>query len=108
MVEIERVIDLWGEQPLTVVAGDLNPEQGDPPDYPPRVPERFDEIARLLDAGLQPTTDLTTCAAPTSNDNCSDYVLVTPDLEPVDYHLVDVPGFDHRMLVTDLAIIPAD
>ncbi len=107
MTEIGRVIDLWDDRPLTIVAGDLNPKQGDPPEYPPRVPGRFEEIARLTGAGLTPTTDLSNCSQPTSNANCSDYIFVGPGLEPSTYRVVNVPGFDHRMLVADLRVTPA-
>ena len=38
LAEVDRLADLWGGEPDAIVAGDLNPKQGDPPDYPPRIP----------------------------------------------------------------------
>jgi endonuclease/exonuclease/phosphatase family metal-dependent hydrolase len=101
--EVQEVLDLWAGAPLTILAGDLNPAQG-PPDYPARVPEDFSELQPLLAAGFTTAADLTGCDRPSSNDNCSDFVFAGTGLEPRTMDVVAVPGFDHRMLVTDIGV----
>ena len=108
MAEVDRLVDLWGGEPDAIVVGDLNPKQGDPPDYPPRIPGQYAEIDRLVDAGLTSAADLGDCSRPTSNDNCSDYIFTGAGLRTVSYEVVEVPGFDHRMLVADLRLRPGD
>jgi endonuclease/exonuclease/phosphatase family metal-dependent hydrolase len=99
MEEIDVIIDEWNGNSATVLAGDFNPKQGDPPEYPVRRPGEFDEIAALLGAGFTTMSDLDACRAPTSGSNCSDYVFVSPDLEQTDYRVGEQFG-DHRMVVT--------
>ena len=98
MTEIGEVLEHWGGAAATVLAGDLNPKQGDPPEYPPRVPREFEEIAALLAAGFTTAQNLETCDPPTSNDNCSDYILVGPGLSQASFEVGENFG-DHRMLV---------
>jgi endonuclease/exonuclease/phosphatase family metal-dependent hydrolase len=98
MTEIGEVLEHWGAAAATVLAGDLNPKQGDPPEYPPRVPREFEEIAALLAAGFTTAQNLETCDPPTSNDNCSDYILVGPGLSQASFEVGENFG-DHRMLV---------
>lgn len=72
-----------------------------PPEYPPRVPGEFEEIARLLAAGFTTAQNLEACEFPTSNDNCSDYILVGPGLSQPSFQVG--PNFgDHRMLVAEV------
>jgi endonuclease/exonuclease/phosphatase family metal-dependent hydrolase len=99
--EIDRILAYWDGAPATVLAGDLNPKQGDPPEYPVRRPGEFEEIAALLEAGFTTAANLDACSPPTSNDNCSDYILVGPDLTEASYTVADPYG-DHRMLVADV------
>ena len=65
---------------------------------------RFEEIRVLLDAGFVTTQDLDACTAPTSNRNCSDYVLATPDLEVGPVAVLATDLSDHRPLVTTIAV----
>jgi endonuclease/exonuclease/phosphatase family metal-dependent hydrolase len=98
--EIELIIGEWGGARRTLLVGDLNPRQGDPPLYPTRRPGEFAEIRALLDAGFTTAQDLAACSEPTSGRNCTDFVLVSPDL----HQAVSVPAedgkFDHRPVVS--------
>jgi endonuclease/exonuclease/phosphatase family metal-dependent hydrolase len=91
----------WNGSPRTILAGDLNPMQGDPPEYPPRVPGLFVEIRALLDAGFTTAGELDACTRPTTARNCSDFILVSPDLGQRSLEVADLFG-DHRLLVTDV------
>lgn len=101
LAQVRELVTQWTGRDV-VLAGDLNPRQGDPPAYPPRVPATFDEIRLLLDAGFTTAVDLSTCDTPTSNRNCSDYVFVGGTLRATSYAVVGGRG-DHRMIVTDVA-----
>ena len=103
LAEIDRVIAAWGRGKATVLAGDFNPKQGEPPQYPTRRPRSFAEIAALLNAGLTSRADLDACSAPTSGRNCSDYVFVSPDLTQTSYVVVDSSASDHGLTVTNIA-----
>ena len=100
--EIEVILQYWDQAPQTVLVGDLNPRQGDPPEYSERRPGEFEEIARLLEAGFTTAANLEACDPPTSNDNCSDYILAGPGLTTTSYTVGENFG-DHRMLVADVA-----
>jgi endonuclease/exonuclease/phosphatase family metal-dependent hydrolase len=101
MKEIDEILAHWNGAFSTVLVGDLNPKQGDPPEYPPRVPGQFEEIARLLAAGFTTAQNLEACEPPTSNDNCSDYILVGPGLSQASFQVG--PNFgDHQMLVAEV------
>jgi endonuclease/exonuclease/phosphatase family metal-dependent hydrolase len=101
LTEIDEILEHWAGAGATVLAGDLNPKQGDPPEYPPRVPGQFEEIARLLAAGFTTAQNLEACEPPTSNDNCSDYILAGPGLSQASFQVG--PNFgDHRMLVAEV------
>ena len=63
---------------------------------------RLEEIARLLDAGFVTAANLEACDPPTSNDNCSDYILVGPDLEQESLTVGDLFA-DHHMVVADVS-----
>jgi endonuclease/exonuclease/phosphatase family metal-dependent hydrolase len=100
--EIDEILAHWAGAPATMLVGDLNPKQGDPEDgYPPRVPGEFEEIARLLAAGFTTAANLEACDPPTSNDNCSDYILSGPGLTQTAFVVGQNFG-DHRMLVADV------
>ncbi len=99
--EVGRILEYWDGAPATVLAGDLNPKQGDPPEYPVRRPGEFEEIARLLEAGFTTAANLEACDPPTSNNNCSDYILVSPDLTEQSLTVADLFA-DHRMVVADI------
>ena len=101
MKEIDEILAHWDGAGSTMLVGDLNPKQGDPPEYPPRVPGQFEEIARLLAAGFTTAQNLEACEPPTSNDNCSDYILVGPGLSQASFQVGSNFG-DHRMLVAEV------
>jgi endonuclease/exonuclease/phosphatase family metal-dependent hydrolase len=94
--EVQVILGAWKRAPRTLLVGDFNPRQGDPPRYPPRHPGEFAEIRAFLDAGFTTAQDLTTCSQPTSGRNCSDFVLVTPDLRQELTVDDGVGEFDHR------------
>lgn len=100
MTEIGEILGHWAGAPATVLAGDLNPMQGEP-GQGPRVPGEFVEIATLLEAGFTTAGNLEECDPPTSNENCSDFILVSGDLT---MRSLDVGvGFaDHRILVAEV------
>jgi endonuclease/exonuclease/phosphatase family metal-dependent hydrolase len=104
--EVDVILKEWGGAPRTVLAGDLNPRQGDPPAYPQRQPGQFEEVRSLLDAGLTTAQDLTACTKPTSNRNCSDYILVTPDLAEETIAVGDIELSDHRPVVATIRVPP--
>jgi endonuclease/exonuclease/phosphatase family metal-dependent hydrolase len=100
--EVALLVERYAGLDALVLAGDLNPRQGDPPAYPERRPDRFVEVRALLDAGLTTAADLSACASPTSGRNCSDYVLVGGSLVERSVLVVDGGAFDHRMTVADV------
>ncbi len=100
--ELAIAVQRTGDGP-TVLAGDLNPKQGDPPAYPERQPAQFTEVRALLDAGYTTAADLTSCATPTSGRNCSDYVFVRGAAHQDRLQVVPAPLHDHRMVVTDIS-----
>ena len=102
MEEIDVVVRRWDRAPRTLLVGDFNPRQGDPPDYPVRVPGVFTEVRAILDAGFTTAQDLTSCSEPTSGRNCSDFVFVTPDLQQEVTVLADGGPFDHRPVVSTI------
>jgi endonuclease/exonuclease/phosphatase family metal-dependent hydrolase len=102
LTEIDEILAHWAGAPGTMLVGDLNPKQGDAADgYPPRVPGEFEEIVKLLDAGFTTAQNLASCDPPTSNDNCSDYILAGPGLAQTHFVVGDDFG-DHRMLTADV------
>jgi len=100
MREIDLVLREWGGAGPAILVGDLNPRQGDPPGYPPRHPGEFAEVRALLAAGFVTAQDLAACPHPTSGRNCSDFVLVTPDLDQRAEVVNGVTSFDHRPVVS--------
>jgi endonuclease/exonuclease/phosphatase family metal-dependent hydrolase len=102
--ELEVILREWKGVPRTVLAGDFNPRQGDPPAYPPRQPGQFEEVRTLLDGGFTTTQDLAACTQPTSNRNCSDYIFVTPDLIEDPVTVPDVVLSDHRPVITTIRV----
>lgn len=104
LAQIDLLLGRFASMKVTVIAGDLNPKQGDPPDYPTRSPQDFVEIRRLLDAGFTTAADLTTCTTPTSNRNCSDYIMVNDNLAQTRLDVVGAGGGDHRLLVADITV----
>jgi endonuclease/exonuclease/phosphatase family metal-dependent hydrolase len=74
----------------TVVAGDLNSDPGSP------------ELHALLGLGFETRQPTEHCTLTTSNDNCSDWILVTPDLEQRLLEVVPFDAFDHRPVVADV------
>ncbi len=102
MRQIDLIIREWSGARRTLLVGDLNPRQGDPPDYPVRRPGEFEEIRAFLDGGFTTAHDLAACSEPTSGRNCTDFVLVSPDL----HQEVSVPtedgAFDHRPVMSTI------
>jgi len=101
--QMQQVVDDWAGRPRTVLAGDLNPrnEYADETETPPKV---VTNLQVWLEAGLVTTQPTTSCTEPTSNDNCSDYVFTSSDLEPLAPTRVrDVQVSDHRPVVATFA-----
>lgn len=102
MAEIGEILAHWAGAPATVLAGDLNPMQGEP-GQGPRVPGEFVEIETLLDAGFATAGNLEACDPPTSNENCSDFILVSGDLT-MSSLAVGESFADHRILVAEVVV----
>ncbi len=101
--QMQQVVDDWAGRPRTVLAGDLNPrnEYADETETPPKV---VTNLEVWLEAGLVTTQPTTSCTEPTSNDNCSDYVFSSSDLEPLAPTQVGaVQVSDHRPVVATFA-----
>ncbi len=79
LAEIRVLLLALGHPRRTVIAGDLNSDPGSP------------ELHALLGAGFETVQPTEHCTLKTSNDNCSDWIFVTPDLEE---RLLRVPAFD--------------
>ena len=104
--QMRQVVDDWAGRERTVMAGDLNPrnEYAENTEIPPKV---ISNLEVWLDAGLVTTQPTELCTEPTSNDNCSDYVFSSPDLEPVAPTQVrDVAVSDHRPVVASFPTQP--
>lgn len=104
MQEIEVIVGQWSRAPRTILVGDFNPRQGDPPRYPLRRPGEFPEVRAILDAGFGTAQDLTECSQPTSASNCSDFVFATADIDQQVQVLQDVTGFDHRPVMSTIHV----
>jgi endonuclease/exonuclease/phosphatase family metal-dependent hydrolase len=105
--ELAVVLDDWAGAPRTVVVGDLNANNQRSPDGGPKVlvgPDQANTLQPLLDAGFSTTQPTQRCTLPTSNDNCSDFVFVTPDLLQVPPVLVldPAPIGDHRPIRSEI------
>jgi endonuclease/exonuclease/phosphatase family metal-dependent hydrolase len=74
----------------TVIAGDLNSDPGSA------------ELHALLDLGFETRQPTERCTLTTSNDNCSDWILVTPDLEQRRLEVLPFDAFDHRPVIADV------
>jgi len=93
--QMRMLVDDWDGRPATVVAGDLNPrnEYVDASQTPPK---RISNLEVLTEAGMVTTQPTVQCTAPTSNDNCSDYVFTSPDVDVLaPTVVVDVGVADH-------------
>lgn len=104
--QMRQVVDDWAGRERTVMAGDLNPrnEYTDNTETPPTV---ISNLEVWLDAGLVTTQPTELCTVPTSNDNCSDYVFSSPDLQPVGpTQVLDVDVSDHRPVVASFPTQP--
>ncbi len=88
--EARLLVHAWGRQPHTVLAGDLNADPNSP------------SLRTLLDAGLSTTQPTRHCTVKTSNQNCVDWILVTPDLHQTTVRAITSVDqlFDHRPLIT--------
>lgn len=104
MQEIDVIVGQWARAPRTILVGDFNPRQGDPPRYPLRHPGEFPEVRAILDAGFGTGQDLTACSQPTSANNCSDFVFATADIDQQVRVLQDVTGFDHRPVMSTITV----
>jgi endonuclease/exonuclease/phosphatase family metal-dependent hydrolase len=103
--QMQQIIDDWSGRPATVLAGDMNPrnEYADATETPPKL---ISNLEVFLGAGFVTTQPTELCTQPTSNDNCSDYVFTTPDLElAAANEVLAVEVSDHRPV---LARIDAD
>jgi endonuclease/exonuclease/phosphatase family metal-dependent hydrolase len=103
-LELEAIIEVWAEAPRTILLGDFNVDNRSAPDGGPKLlvsEEHQFTLQPLIDVGFVTTQPTERCTQPTSNDNCSDYVLVTPDLRldpPVEVLDPAAVG-DHRPVV---------
>lgn len=101
--QMRILVEDWAGRPATVIAGDLNPrnDYADASKTPPKV---ISNLEVLLDAGLVTTQPTRLCTLPTSNDNCSDYVFTSPDVDVVaPTSVVDLDVSDHRPVLARLA-----
>ena len=103
--ELQVILDRWAGAPRTIILGDLNANNQPAPDGGAKLlvgPDQANTLQPLLDAGFTTTQPTTRCTMPTSNDNCSDYVFVTPDLaqEPPARVLPKSSVSDHRPVVS--------
>ena len=92
------IIAKWDGQSRTVFLGDFNT-------YPRDVPPGWAELNIPLDAGFHTPQDVDRCTMATSNENCPDWIMASPDvvLSPVTI-VVDRP--DHRP-ITALVTFPS-
>jgi endonuclease/exonuclease/phosphatase family metal-dependent hydrolase len=104
MQEIDVIVGQWSRAPRTILVGDFNPRQADPPRYPLRRPGEFPEVRAILDAGFGTAQDLAECSQPTSASNCSDFVFATADIDQQVHVLQDVTGFDHRPVMSTIQV----
>lgn len=88
----------WNGQPRTVFLGDFNT-------YPREVPPGWPELDIPLDAGFHTPQDTDHCTMPTSNENCPDWIMASPDaqLSPV---TVVVDRADHRPITARVTFSP--
>jgi endonuclease/exonuclease/phosphatase family metal-dependent hydrolase len=87
VAEIHKLLRAWGQQPRTVLAGDLNSDPGSV------------ELRTLLDAGFNTTQPTGACTLKTSNNNCVDWILVTADVDQSAVRTLKFDTFDHRPLI---------
>ncbi len=88
--EMHAILRADGNGRRTVIAGDLNSDPGSP------------ELRVLLDAGYGTTQPTRKCTLKTSNDNCVDWILVSPDLGQSTVRAIAIDTFDHRPLVSSV------
>ena len=101
--QMGQIVEDWARAPRTIVAGDLNP-RNERPAGAVSGPKRISNLEVFTDAGLVTTQSTRVCTEPTSNDNCSDYVFTSPDVQatvPNDVGEVDLS--DHRPVLARLA-----
>lgn len=104
LTQMQLLLDDWDGRGRTVLAGDLNPRNtySDDTETPPKV---ISNLEVLLDAGFVTSQPTTLCTQPTSNDNCSDYVLLTEDLDLVaPVEVLDIGPSDHRPVRAEVAV----
>jgi endonuclease/exonuclease/phosphatase family metal-dependent hydrolase len=110
-LELQQVLREWADAPRTIILGDFNANNQRPAAGGPKVlegPDQANTLQPLLDAGFTTTQSTITCTAPTSNDNCSDFVLITPDLlqEPPVLVVGVQPVSDHQPVVSSISARP--
>lgn len=89
--ELAVLLRYVGTNPYVVVMGDLNP----------RNPDLVD-LRTLTANGFTTSLNGDRCVAPTSNENCSDYVYVGRGLRQSDTHVVTGSPFDHRPVLSSI------
>lgn len=107
--ELQVILDRWAGAPRTIILGDLNVNNQPAPNGGAKLlvgADQANTLQPLLDAGFTTTQPTTRCTMPTSNDNCSDYVLVTPDLsqQPPVQVLPQSTVSDHHAVVSVLVL----
>ena len=79
--EIDEILAHWDGAVSTMLVGDLNPKQGDPARATrPGCRGSSRRSPGCSRPGSPRPSNLEACEPPTSNDNCSDYILVGPGL----------------------------
>jgi endonuclease/exonuclease/phosphatase family metal-dependent hydrolase len=95
-VSYRKILGAWAGRERTVLVGDLNT-------YPREVPPGWPELDLVLDAGFATTQNTALCTMPTSNDNCPDWILTSPDLPPAPVRIV-VDRPDHRPIAATVTL----
>lgn len=102
--QMRQIVDDASGRPATVLAGDMNPrnEYADATETPPKLISNLDVF---LDAGFVTSQPTQLCTQPTSNDNCSDFVFTTPDLQlAAPNEVLDVEVSDHRPVLARIDV----
>jgi endonuclease/exonuclease/phosphatase family metal-dependent hydrolase len=86
--ELHAIVRAAGRGTHTVIAGDLNSDPASP------------ELQVLLDAGYVTAQPTGACTLKTSNQNCVDWIFVSPDLRQTKVRTLAVDTYDHRPLVS--------
>ncbi|MCA9883513.1 MAG: endonuclease/exonuclease/phosphatase family protein [Anaerolineae bacterium] len=97
MPQFDVLLDLWNDEPRTLIAGDFNTYPGN------------DDIEAVLAAGLVSAQD--TIGDPQENTVAADFpttrydwILVSPEIELSDFVVVDTTASDHRPVAVTITV----